>query len=63
MPTISRNTEAVLLLTAPLILKKGDPDARLLTPGEYNRVAAGRVVIVECRERRLAGRLRRGALE
>jgi predicted Rossmann fold nucleotide-binding protein DprA/Smf involved in DNA uptake len=39
METISRNTEAVLLLTAPLILKKSDPDARLLVPREYNKVA------------------------
>jgi predicted Rossmann fold nucleotide-binding protein DprA/Smf involved in DNA uptake len=36
---LSRNTEAVLLLTAPLILKKSDPDVRLLTPGEYNKLA------------------------
>lgn len=35
---ISRNTEAALLLTAPLILKKGDKEPRLLTPAEYNRV-------------------------
>ncbi len=37
---LSDNTKAVLLLTAPLIVKRGGrPDAALLKPAEYNRLA------------------------
>ena len=35
---LSPNTEAILLLTAPLISGKGKPSPDLLTPGEYNRL-------------------------
>lgn len=33
------NTQAILLLTAPLIAGRSDPSAELLAPGEYNRLA------------------------
>jgi len=33
------NTQAILLLTAPLIAGRSDPSAELLSPGEYNRLA------------------------
>ncbi|MBI4337692.1 MAG: DNA-protecting protein DprA, partial [Chloroflexi bacterium] len=36
---VSLNTQAVLLLTAPLTLGRGEREARLLTPGEFNRLA------------------------
>lgn len=36
---ISSNTQAILLLTAPLIAGRVGPSAELLTPGEYNRLA------------------------
>jgi DNA processing protein len=37
--SISNNTQAILLLTAPLIVGRGDRSSELLTPTEYNRVA------------------------
>ena len=37
--TISPNTQAILLLTAPLIAGKKTEDAPCLTPSEYNRLA------------------------
>ncbi|MBI4332345.1 MAG: DNA-protecting protein DprA [Chloroflexi bacterium] len=36
---ISANTQAVLLLTAPLIVGRAAHSSELLTPGEYNRLA------------------------
>lgn len=39
MPTLSPNTQAILLLTAPLIVGKGSSSSELLTPGEYKRLA------------------------
>lgn len=36
---LSGNTQAILLLTAPLILGRGSPSAPVLTAGEYNRLA------------------------
>lgn len=39
MPTLSPNTQAILLLTAPLIAGKGTSSSELLTPGEYKRLA------------------------
>lgn len=39
MDTISTNTQAILLLTAPLILGKGSPSFDLLTTKEYNLLA------------------------
>lgn len=39
MQKISPNTQAILLLTAPLIAGRGMPSAELLTPGEYKRLA------------------------
>ncbi|MGH8067331.1 MAG: DNA-processing protein DprA [Candidatus Entotheonellia bacterium] len=38
-PTLSPNTQAILLLTAPLIAGRREASPDLLTPGEYNRVA------------------------
>ena len=38
-PTLSPNTQAILLLTAPLIAGRSEASPDLLTPGEYNRVA------------------------
>ncbi|MDG5769160.1 DNA-processing protein DprA [Mycolicibacterium fortuitum] len=35
---LSPNTEAILLLTAPLIAGKGKPSPDLLTPGQYTRL-------------------------
>ena len=35
---LSPNTEAILLLTAPLLAGRGKPSPDLLTPGEYNRL-------------------------
>ncbi len=37
--TLSPNTRAILLLTAPLIAGRGERSADLLTPGEYRRLA------------------------
>ncbi|MDR0577868.1 MAG: DNA-processing protein DprA [Candidatus Accumulibacter sp.] len=37
--TLSPNTQAILLLTAPLIAGRGNPTPDLLTPGEYKRLA------------------------
>ncbi len=37
--SLSPNTQAILLLTAPLIVGKGTPTKDLLTPGEYKRLA------------------------
>lgn len=36
---VSYNTQAILLLTAPLIVGHGGYSSELLTPGEYNRLA------------------------
>ncbi|HOE12065.1 MAG TPA: DNA-processing protein DprA [bacterium] len=36
---ISPNTQAILLLTAPLILGHGEPSGDLLTPGEFKKLA------------------------
>lgn len=38
-PQLSANTQAILLLTAPLIVARGDTPPELLTPGEYKRFA------------------------
>jgi DNA processing protein len=38
-PSLSDNTQAILLLTAPLIVGRGQPSADLLAPGEYKRLA------------------------
>jgi predicted Rossmann fold nucleotide-binding protein DprA/Smf involved in DNA uptake len=39
MTTLTPNTQAILLLTAPLVAGRGDLSAKLLTLGEYNRFA------------------------
>ncbi len=39
MPTLSPNTQAILLLTAPLIAGRGASSSELLSPGEYKRLA------------------------
>lgn len=39
MPALSPNTQAILLLTAPLIAGRGTPSPDLLSPGEYKRLA------------------------
>jgi len=39
--TVSANTKAVLLLTAPLIVGRSPHSTELLSPGEYNRLARG----------------------
>lgn len=39
MPVISANTQAILLLTAPLIAGRGTSSPDLLAPGEYKRFA------------------------
>jgi predicted Rossmann fold nucleotide-binding protein DprA/Smf involved in DNA uptake len=39
MPALSPNTQAIMLLTAPLIAGKGGSSSELLTPGEYKRLA------------------------
>jgi predicted Rossmann fold nucleotide-binding protein DprA/Smf involved in DNA uptake len=39
MPTLSPNTQAILLLTAPLIVGRSPSTPDLLTPGEYKRLA------------------------
>ena len=39
MTSLSSNTQAILLLTAPLIAGRGDASADLLSPGKYNRLA------------------------
>jgi DNA processing protein len=38
-PALSPNTQAILLLTAPLLIKHDEPSPGLLSPGEYNRLA------------------------
>lgn len=38
-PALSSNTQAILLLTAPLIAGRGSTSGDLLTPGEYKRLA------------------------
>ena len=38
-PTLSPNTQAILLLTAPLIAGPGTSSSELLSPGEYKRLA------------------------
>ena len=37
--SLSPNTQAILLLTAPLIAGRSEPSSDLLTPGEYKRLA------------------------
>ncbi|MCX5643462.1 MAG: DNA-processing protein DprA [Phycisphaerae bacterium] len=37
--SLSPNTQAILLLTAPLIAGRAEPSSDLLTPGEYKRLA------------------------
>lgn len=37
--SLSPNTQAILLLTAPLIAGRDEPSSDLLTPGEYKRLA------------------------
>ena len=39
MPDLSPNTQAILMLTAPLIAGRGTPKMDVLTPGEYKRLA------------------------
>ncbi|MEI6651150.1 MAG: hypothetical protein WCL42_01085 [Chlorobiaceae bacterium] len=39
MQTLSSNTKAILLLTAPLIAGHGSGLPEILSPGEYNRLA------------------------
>lgn len=39
MPVLSPNTQAILLLTAPLIVGRATPSPELLSPGEYKRLA------------------------
>lgn len=39
IPALSPNTQAILLLTAPLIVGRGDASPDLLSPGEYKRLA------------------------
>lgn len=39
MTPMTSNTQAILLLTAPLVAGRGDLSARLLSLGEYNRLA------------------------
>ena len=39
MPTLSPNTQAILLLTAPLISGRSTSSSELLSPGEYKRLA------------------------
>lgn len=36
---LTPNTQAILLLTAPLLAGRGQPVSELLSPGEYNRLA------------------------
>ncbi|KRC20210.1 DNA-processing protein DprA [Acidovorax sp. Root219] len=38
-PALSPNTQAILLLTAPLIVGRGPSSSDLLSPGEYKRLA------------------------
>ncbi len=38
-PALSANTQAILLLTAPLIAGRGSTSSDLLTPSEYKRIA------------------------
>lgn len=38
-PTLSPNTQAILLLTAPLIAGRSIVSPELLSPGEYKRLA------------------------
>lgn len=40
MQSLSHDTQAILLLTAPLLSGKGQSSPDLLTPGEYRRLAA-----------------------
>lgn len=39
IPALSPNSQAILLLTAPLVAGRGAPSAELLSLGEYNRLA------------------------
>ncbi len=39
MPPLTTNTQAILLLTAPLIVGRGTPAANLLTPSDYKAFA------------------------
>lgn len=45
MATLSQNTQAILLLTAPLIVGPGKTSTELLSPGEYKRLAKHLVVL------------------
>ena len=47
MPTLSSNTQAILLLTAPLIIGRTSLQSDLLTPTEYKRLAQ-RLHEIEC---------------
>lgn len=38
MTPLTPNTQAILLLTAPLVAGRGEPSAKLLSLGEYNRL-------------------------
>ena len=37
-PTLSPNTQAILLVTAPLIVGRNDSSSDLLSPGEYKHL-------------------------
>lgn len=39
MPQLTSNTQAILLLTAPLVAGRGDVSTKLFSLGEYNRLA------------------------
>jgi len=39
IPQLSTNSQAILLLTAPLIVGRNSSGGELLSPGEYNRLA------------------------
>jgi predicted Rossmann fold nucleotide-binding protein DprA/Smf involved in DNA uptake len=39
MTPLTPNTQAIMLLTAPLVAGRGEPSAKLLSLGEYNRLA------------------------
>ncbi len=39
IPELSSNSQAILLLTAPLVAGRGEPSPGLLTLTEYNRLA------------------------
>jgi hypothetical protein len=39
MTPLTPNAQAIMLLTAPLVAGRGNPPAKLLSLGEYNRLA------------------------